>query len=85
MVVRERICFGIGFKLKLRSKLEAFGTRNAPIIDTRTSRFLREQTGNEQLCFDCAGASGSSVGPSRKTQTKKDKTLDRLAFTYVGF
>ena len=37
---------------------------------------FREQTRNDKLSFDFAGASGSRVGPSRKAQKKRANTLD---------
>ena len=44
--------------------------RNASIIDTEHYDF-REQTGNGKLYFECAGASGSKVGSSKKAQKRK--------------
>ena len=46
---------------------------------------LREQTGNEKLCFDCAGTNGSRVEPSRKAQKTHLKTLDVAVSGDVGF
>ena len=39
----------------------------------------------DKLCFDCAGASRSRVGPSGKTQKKREKTFDGPVFGFVGF
>ena len=47
---------------------------------------VRELTRNGKLCFDCAGASGSRVGPSRKIKKRKHFrwTSSRHRWT-VGF
>ena len=62
-------------------RLEMFGPEMLPELTPKRND-VQEHTGNEQLCFDCAGASGSMVGPSRKAQ---EKTLDGLVVGYVGF
>ena len=68
-----RIRFNIGFnKYNSWSNLEAFGSRNA-------------KTAYEQMCFDYAGASGSRIGPSGKSQQKTEETPDGPVFGNVGF
>ena len=51
---------------------------------TQKQYYVREHTGNDKLCFDCAGVSGSRVGSSRKVQ-KTGKTIVGPVFAYVGF
>ena len=51
---------------------------------TRKQDNFREHTKHAKLHFDYAGATGSRVGPPRKTQNE-NKTLDGQVVGYVGF
>ena len=59
---------------------DANGTRNVHEILRKTQHF-RAQAGSGKRCFDCAGASGSRVGPFRKPQKNIQET--RLANHYA--
>ena len=54
------------------SNLEAIYPRNATKIRKKTHLF-QDRLKNEKLRFDCAGASGSRVEPSRKACKSKEK------------
>ena len=50
-----------------------FGVKHA-FSKSRKPQILRNQLGNEQTCFDYAGVTRSSVGPSRETNTSEEQT-----------